>query len=373
VLESQLAARLFLEATIVRSDRACRTADLWRRALEVDALESLRQRLLELEQQRLRVVHAQGPQSARPRTFERLGAEVCALLEPLDAAPKFITGIAKQHQALLRRVREEPGLARQQGLDVSRLAASGVLIKRATLRLERVQATLVLSNRKLIEWVASSYASRPSEFADLVQEGTLGFLAALVRFDPSLGYRLSTYATWWIRQSIVRSLEERASTVRVPTRVQRLHRHLNRRLSSSLHESGHAPSDQELAQEVGLPLAKIEAALQRGAAFATSLDAPIMVGDQSSSTLLEFVTDTSTPSVEEQLCAADNQQHALKRMLKLLSERERFVICERFGLNADESERTLEAIGAELNLTRERVRQIEAAGLRKLRLRASRF
>ena len=258
-------------------------------------------------------------------------------------------------------------------------------------RAQNASHDLIRANLRLVVSVAKKYLGRGIPFLDLIQEGNLGLLRAVNKFDPRRGFKFSTYATWWIRQSINRSIAEQARTIRIPvhlfesiTRILLVQRELT-------HELGRDPSTEELALEVGyLPTADVQAilrsqaegkaldpAVQRRWESATrkvdtalrsseepvSLEGP--VGDEESSSLADFIPDEDTPSPMDS-AARDMLREQVQRALSVLTERERQVLELRFGL-VDGKDHTLEEVSRYFKVTRERIRQIEAKALRKLR------
>ena len=330
----------------------------------VTQLKQLNQRLTTLEGQLLRM--AEGTKVPRddflhhyrgheldPNWMERI-----AKLKG-KAWPLFVTKNAIEIPKLRGQI---SGVATDAGLPISEFRRVYMTVSRGERDSARAKKEMIEANLRLVISIAKKYTNRGLQFLDLIQEGNIGLMKAVDKFEYRRGYKFSTYATWWIRQAITRSIADQARTIRIPVHMIETINKLVRTSRQMLHEIGREPAPEELAEKLGMPLEKVRKVLKI-AKEPISLETPI--GDEEDSHLGDFIEDKAAIIPLDAAIQA-NLREATTRVLSSLTPREERVLRMRFGIGMN-TDHTLEEVGQQFNVTRERIRQIEAKALRKLK------
>ena len=301
-------------------------------------------------------------------TLEALGVEVVNELEPQPEAEPADTADTKLEDDLsvpegisiddpvrmyLKEIGKVPLLTAEEEIEIAKRLETGD---------EEAKKKLSEANLRLVVSIAKRYVGRGMLFLDLIQEGNLGLIKAVEKFDYRKGFKFSTYATWRIRQAITRAIADQARTIRIPVHMVETINKLIRVSRQLLQQYGHEPTPEEIAKEMGISEAKVREIIKI-AQEPVSLETPI--GEEEDSHLGDFIADDDTPAPAEAASFALMKEQLLD-VLDTLTPREEKVLRLRFGLD-DGRQRTLEEVGKEFNVTRERIRQIEAKALRKLR------
>jgi RNA polymerase primary sigma factor len=330
----------------------------------VDQLKTLNRRLTTLEGQVLRLAEAH---KVKREEFlkEWQGHELDpAWFDRIASLPgKAWKAFAEKSRDQVEAVRAEIAkVAAETGLPVSEFKRVYATVSRGERDMTQAKKEMIEANLRLVISIAKKYTNRGLQFLDLIQEGNIGLMKAVDKFEYRRGYKFSTYATWWIRQAITRSIADQARTIRIPVHMIETINKLVRTSRQMLHEIGREPTPEELAEKLGMPLEKVRKVLKI-AKEPISLETPI--GDEEDSHLGDFIEDKNAV-IPLDAAIQSNLREATTRMLATLTPREERVLRMRFGIGMN-TDHTLEEVGQQFNVTRERIRQIEAKALRKLK------